>query len=554
MVDLARKMLLPPLGSSAADKMVSERWKRQSYLTPASIKQIRNQNNGKDNVDDPTNEIHRVSVLSTEEANRKVEPDTTAEVSPVTIGGIGLAFDIGDSSGQLEIQYIPVIHVQMYEYKDTSAITKRAHYSSVEASRLFVRYQRRMAGVHVDEHIATDGRVESNRKGDIDSISDFVGPYNARNVIPSPEVFIQYRLANKQELPFALAIQATSACPWTDGGVSDTESVGALIHPERKQASALSATGATPGKRSRARRRRQSEPGIENEYDRRVEWRRRNPDEPCKIPDRHLFSLPAGKIGCMTLQFSPDGNYLAAACTDKSKFPIKIFGTVRGNLVTELDGHTAVVYNLSWRSDSVYLASASADSSSKIWNVGRFIQNNDDGAVGNICAATLHHSPPTYVYCVKWHARASNHLLTSAYDGSIRLWQTSAGKSYASQDGNDENVSNEIISRPETENSSTFYATNLGQIGRNENERHQSMVNCMEFVQNGKKLFSGDASGLLYIWDSTDASNPRRYSVCSYLTIIVDYAQICFLLVRIAVAESNFQLEYTRVTNSIYFL
>ena len=51
----------------------------------------------------------------------------------------------------------------------------------------------------------------------------------------------------------------------------------------------------------------------------------RLPGQMCKLPNSPLLSLPAGKLGCLVIRFSPDGRYLACACHDKDSYPIIIY-------------------------------------------------------------------------------------------------------------------------------------------------------------------------------------------------------------------------------------
>ena len=56
-------------------------------------------------------------------------------------------------------------------------------------------------------------------------------------------------------------------------------------------------------------------------------------DQKCIIPDKLLYKFPTAKLGCLTHEFSHNGKYIAAACTElNSETHIKIFNVEDGIL------------------------------------------------------------------------------------------------------------------------------------------------------------------------------------------------------------------------------
>ena len=48
---------------------------------------------------------------------------------------------------------------------------------------------------------------------------------------------------------------------------------------------------------------------------------------------------------------------------------VKIWSPFTGNLIRNMDGHTKGLSDIAWSTDSVFLASASDDTTIRIWNV-----------------------------------------------------------------------------------------------------------------------------------------------------------------------------------------
>jgi WD40 repeat protein len=73
---------------------------------------------------------------------------------------------------------------------------------------------------------------------------------------------------------------------------------------------------------------------------------------------------PSHSDTVFSLDFSPDGKFLATASADKF---VKVFDTASGKLVKQLSGHTHYVLGVSWKADGRLLASSGADKVVKLW-------------------------------------------------------------------------------------------------------------------------------------------------------------------------------------------
>ena len=87
-------------------------------------------------------------------------------------------------------------------------------------------------------------------------------------------------------------------------------------------------------------------------------WRVADGSLVSEIEDAHSDTI----VG---LEFSPDGEHLATASTDRFA---KVFRVQDGSLVSAFEGHTGHVLDVSWRADGLMLATSGADNVIKLWD------------------------------------------------------------------------------------------------------------------------------------------------------------------------------------------
>ncbi|XP_063719977.1 jouberin-like isoform X2 [Symsagittifera roscoffensis] len=191
------------------------------------------------------------------------------------------------------------------------------------------------------------------------------------------------------------------------------------------------------------------------------EWSRL-PGQICKVPNKQLKSLKAGKTGCSIVRFSNEGRKLACACGDKNGYSIQIYDIPSCKSLGQFSGHFSLIYDLCWSRADNELVSSSQDGSVQCWNV-------DSMKREAVCV--MNH--PGYVYCAKYHPVMSHVVVSGCYDNVIRVWRTDAAL-------HDKNA-----------------------VLLKELHSHNGFVNCLCFDSSGTTMYSCDSVGTVITWRVT---------------------------------------------------
>ena len=156
-------------------------------------------------------------------------------------------------------------------------------------------------------------------------------------------------------------------------------------------------------------------------------WRRGN--DKCIIPDMLVYKFPTAKLGCLTHEFSNNGKYIAAACTEmNSETHIKIYNVEEGKLRYIFKGHHNIIHHFTWSSDDLILISASADNIVTLWRIPKHETSEKDNLnpMENLLKFKIydiHH--PAYVYSTDIYPRSTKEtmiLATACFDGVVRIF------------------------------------------------------------------------------------------------------------------------------------
>ncbi|ODN04699.1 Jouberin [Orchesella cincta] len=224
----------------------------------------------------------------------------------------------------------------------------------------------------------------------------------------------------------------------------------------------------------------------------------------CKPPNKLVASLPSSQIESLNivisgnvhcLKFSPCGTKLAAGLDTDELHVVLLFEIPSGTLQKSLKGHHGIIYDMAWKifelddhTSYQYLASASADSTVRIWKM----QNNDEKTL--VLVQVLYH--PSYVYSVKFHPTHPCLLATGCFDCVIRIWDMKPKHDV-------EPTERKRKSNKENRNQAASPIILL--------DKHSSFVNCMLFDQGGQTLFSGDGSSCLFRWSCRSPSQKKTW-------------------------------------------
>ncbi|NXH42286.1 AHI1 protein, partial [Dicaeum eximium] len=193
------------------------------------------------------------------------------------------------------------------------------------------------------------------------------------------------------------------------------------------------------------------------------------PGQACRIPNKHLFSLRGGDLGCFCIRFSHDGRTLAAACAGRNGYPIALYEIPSGQFLREFYGHLNIVYDLCWSKDNQYLLTASSDGTVRMWKIEM-----------KAASAVRVFPHPSFVYTAKYHPVADSLVVTGCYDSVIRIWNANVKEIH-------------------------------GQLLQ-ELDGHKSFINTLCFDAEGHHMFSGDSSGLIIVWDTpVKGSSPHLF-------------------------------------------
>ena len=161
--------------------------------------------------------------------------------------------------------------------------------------------------------------------------------------------------------------------------------------------------------------------------DKLAKWRRGT--DKCEVPDSLLYKFSTAKLGCLTHEFSHNGKYIAAACTEmNSETHIKIFNVEEGRLRYIFKGHHNIIHDFTWSADDLILISASADNIVSLWRIPRHETSEKDNLspMENLLKFKIYDiNHPAYVYSTDIFPNSSKEtmiLATACFDGLVRIF------------------------------------------------------------------------------------------------------------------------------------
>ena len=266
-------------------------------------------------------------------------------------------------------------------------------------------------------------------------------------------------------------------------------------------------------------------------------WRR-NPGEKCYIPNLLIYKFPTAKLGCLTHEFSNQGRYIAAACTEmNSETYIKIYNVENGFLRYRFKGHHNIIHHFTWSFDDLILISASADCNVSLWRIPKEESNdmNNLNYLDNELQFKICDIPhPAYVYSTTIYPENSNNLMilaTACFDGIVRIYAINFNYEYNTFTYSLVKITRIYEIQISQEMEDTEYFKNVAEnIKKKEGVKKKDInkitilentaldhrhPNTVVFDQNGQ-LYIGDSLGYIHIWElSLDKGTPNLHKIRS---------------------------------------
>ncbi|EMP37401.1 Jouberin [Chelonia mydas] len=242
-----------------------------------------------------------------------------------------------------------------------------------------------------------------------------------------------------------------------------------------------------------------------------LKWMRL-PGQACRIPNKHLFSLRAGDMGCFCIRFSQDGKTLAAACAGRDGYPIILYEIPSGQYLREFYGHLNIVYDLCWSKDNEYLLTASSDGTVRMWKI-------ETQATTSV--RVFPH--PSFVYTAKYHPVADYLVVTGCYDSVIREIKENDIKgtpiNHLEVHPNGRRLLIHAKDSVLRIMDLRILATKKYIGATNYREKiHSTLTPCGTF------LFSGSEDGIAYVWNPETGDQVAMYSDLSFTFPVRDVA------------------------------
>ncbi|EKF04447.1 kinase domain protein [Tolypothrix sp. PCC 7601] len=243
-----------------------------------------------------------------------------------------------------------------------------------------------------------------------------------------------------------------------------------------------------------------------------------------------IASIPSGVLlqrtitghsgGVYSVAISPDGKTLASGSADST---IKLWNIPRGEPIRTLTGHSGLIYSVAISPDGKTLASGSFDTTIKLWNL----------ATGEQIGTLTRHSNSVYSVAIS----PDGNTLASIADNTIKLWnlatkeqiRTLPSERYAntghssfvysvaiSPDGN-------TLASGSLDNTIKLWNLATGELIRTLN-RHSDGVISVAISRDGKTLASGSLDNTIKLWNLATGEEIRTLTGHSDTPFVVAFS------------------------------
>ncbi|KAJ6276546.1 WD40-repeat-containing domain protein [Bipolaris maydis] len=212
-----------------------------------------------------------------------------------------------------------------------------------------------------------------------------------------------------------------------------------------------------------------------------------------------------------SVAFSHDSTRLASASWDST---VKIWDASNGTCLHTLDGHSSAVESVAFSHDSTRIASASWDKTVKIWDASSgMCVHTLEGHSDNVRSVAFSHD--------------STRLASASDDSTVKIWDASSGTCLHTVEGHSSDVYSVAFSHNSARLASASWDSTVKIWDASSGtylhtlEGHSSYVTSVAFSHNSTRLASASWDSTVKIWDASSGTYLHTFeSHSSYVTSV----------------------------------